>query len=444
MFVEFGMLKKVCSLFKARAFVKCFAFAVLFACGFSNNCLATDRAILDSLVEKGILTQTEASEIAKSMVSQVSVLRPTTQAIALSLRSQFQGEWVNSSAKTGANAPQEESDIGIVARRVYIQVDSDVGAGWKARFSADIAGSKLYSFLNDNYLAKDFDGEYLNGNLTIGHMKPGMCVESMKSSFSLNAIERSAVTRYWTVSANGTLLGIGDRYVGVRWLGNVKQVKGLSYNLAITNAFHLNPHKADALDYNFKNNSPAYWFGLHYELERETAKIKFGVYSMYSESANQNMGLTDSSSVYTINPYYTGNWGKLYFWGDFITSGVADGKKVGASTVQANPYGINFSLEYRFDIQDYGELAPTFRYSWLDTGGRGVAISDIQRHSTSFGDLYNNAQDFYIGLNWYLRGDDLKVQLGFSYIQYSGSPDNKHSGDFAESSALRTQFQIKF
>lgn len=432
------------NLLRIESYVKRLIFVVIVASNFSYNLLATDKALLDSLVEKGILTQTEASTIAKEMVGDVSPLRPTTKSIRFGGRFQFQGEWVDSSAKSGTNAPQDDSNMGFIARRIFLEAYADLGSGWEANFSVELARSEINSVLTDNYVSKKIDGDYINGKLAFGYMKSGICIEDMFSSFSLNAIERSASTMYWTGTANGTRLGIGNRYVGVHWRGNIRQVKGLTYNLAITNSFQLDPHDIDALSYNFENNSPAYWLGVHYEIERENAKLKLGIYSMYSESANQNLGKTDSSSAYTINPYYTGNWGNLYFWGDFIASGVSNGKTVGGVARQANPYGLNFSLEYRFNINEYGELAPTFRYSWLDTGGRGVAIDDIQRQATNFGTLYNNAQDFYVGLNWYLNGDDLKIQLGYSYIQYSGSPENKHSGDFAESSAVRVQFQIKF
>ena len=164
---------------------------------------------------------------------------------------------------------------------------------------------------------------------------------------------------------------------------------------------------------------------------------------MYSSGANYNMGRTNSASIYSINPYYSGNWRNLYFWGDYMASGVADGRKVGTGYAQANPYGVNFSIEYRFDIGECGKIAPTFRYSWVDTGGRGLRISDAQRQATNSGTTYNNAQDFYIGVNWYLRGDDLKIQLGYTYVQYSGVPSDKHSDSFADSSSVRLQFQMK-
>ena len=88
-------------------------------------------------------------------------------------------------------------------------------------------------------------------------------------------------------------------------------------------------------------------------------------------------------------------------------------------------------------------MGTAFSYSWLDTGGRGVSTRDGVRLSKDIGGTYNNAQGFDASLNWYLRGDDLKFQLGFEYVQYSGTPENRHANHVAESLAVRTQLQIK-
>ena len=404
---------------------------------------ASDKAVLDALVEKGILTPEEARNISKESAGQVVKMRPQTKSLKLSSRFQLQYEWIDDQVYSGAGSPAYDSSQGFIVRRFFIQADADLGGGWDARFSVDLARSYVNSVFTDTYVSKKIDGEYLSGRLYLGYMKPGFAIEDVFSSFSLNAIERSAATMYWTGAANNRRLGVGNRYMGVRWNGDIKQVKGLSYILSVTNAYQLSPTEIEELSYNYGDNHLAYWASVHYSTGGEDWNLKVGTYSMYSSGANYNMGRTNSASIYSINPYYSGNWRNLYFWGDYMASGVADGRKVGTGYAQTNPYGVNFSIEYRFDIGEYGKIAPTFRYSWVDTGGRGLRISDAQRQATNSGTTYNNAQDFYIGVNWYLRGDDLKIQLGYTYVQYSGVPSDKHSDSFADSSSVRLQFQMK-
>ncbi len=421
---------------------KRFLFFKLFSklfCALSLCCVSVslsfgaDKEMLDSLVEKGILTQTEASTIMKESAT-VEVLRPTTKSLRLSSRFQLQGWWAD------ADTPDvSRSNTGFLVRRMFLQADADLSDSWRARFSVDLARTYLNNVLTDNYVARNFNGEYINGELAAGYMKPWICIEDVFSSFSLNAIERSAATMYWTGAANDRRLGVGNRYAGVRWHGKIRQVDGLSYNLAITNSFQLSPYEIEELSYNYRRNDLAYWLGVHYQLKGDDHKVKFGVYTMYSSTGNQNMG-GDVDYLYTINPYYVGNYGGLHFWGEFIFSGVGSGKNVNSRLEDVNPFGVNFSLEYRFDIGEFGQIAPTFRYCYLHTDGRGIKLTDAQRKAPNIGRLYDNAHDYYFGLNWYLRGDDLKIQLGYNYVQYTDSFDGKGS---ANSSSVRMQLQIK-
>ena len=72
-------------------------------------------------------------------------------------------------------------------------------------------------------------------------MKPQFIYEEVISSLELSAIERSPATMFWSGSASATRLGVGNRYAGVRWNGNVRQVPGLAYILSVTNSYQLSP-----------------------------------------------------------------------------------------------------------------------------------------------------------------------------------------------------------
>lgn len=406
----------------------------------SNESEAADRTLLDSLEQKGLITHEEAAAIAKESAVQV-LARPTTKSLRLSSRFQIQYEWLDSEAYSGGGSPAYGSANGFNVRRFFLQADADLGGGWQTRFSVDLARSELTSIFTDTYLSKKIESQWLDGKLILGYTRPGFALEDMTSSFAMTAIERSAATMYWTGDANNRRLGVGSRYMGVHWRGNIRQVEGLSYNLSITNAYQFSPTEIEERQYCYRDNKLAYWAGVHYAVSAGDFKLKCGLYSMYSTSANYNMGLVDSASIGSINPYFTGNFGDLYFWGDYLASIVADGKtSAGGAYEQANPYGLNFAVEYRFDIGEYGKIAPTFRYSWVDTNGRGIRINDAQRHSPRIGSLYDNVQEFYAGVNWYFDGE-LKVKLGYSYAQFSG--DCRGGNAFADSSSVRIQFQMR-
>ncbi len=408
----------------------------------------SDGALLDFLVRRGVVSRREADALKKDSCVVVPA-SPDTRKLRIGGRMQLQYEWSNTRLMAGAGSPKDGNGTSnFLLRRVFVEAFADLGSGWEVAAGLDLARTRLNSYFVDTYVSKKFDGEYLAGKLCLGYMKPGFCYEDMLSSFSLNAIERSAATSYFTLSPNGRRLGIGNRYAGVRWNGKVNQVKGLTYTLAVTNSFQLSPVHEDDLSYNWTSNHLAYWASVHHEFKGESWKVKYGVYTMYSSTANEQMGKAPAAAVYSINPYIAGNVGPLHFWTEYLASVVSDGRATpGGGWAQASPYGVNFSLEYMFDIGVQGKLAPTFRYSWTDTDGRGMEISDAVRNAGNVGGLYNTANDFYFGLNWYIMGDDLKVQIGYGYTQFSGwaGADSANAGSHVgEAHSARVQMQMKF
>ena len=405
------------------------AASAAFACALS----ASEKSALDGYAECGILTPQEAAEISKS-VAAVEPGRPETKKLRFSSRLQLQYEWTDSSMVSGYSGSAGRSDSSsFLARRVFLQADADLGGGWKAQFGVDLARSQANSFLIDNYVAKSFEGDYVDGTLYLGYMKPQFIYEEVMPSFNLNAIERSPATMFWSGAASATRMGVGNRYAGVRWNG---------YVLSVTNSYQLSPEDGRGPSSKLIDNSLAYWFSASYSLKgkEEPWKLKIGAYTMYSSSANRD----NNSAIYSVNPYVAGSWGDLSFWAEYIGSVVADGRMSAEGTrEQCSPYGVNFCAEYLFDAGDFGKAGPVFRYCWLDTGGRGIRISDAVRHAPNVGGSYGTVQDFYAGVNWYLRGNDLKIQFGYEYSQFSGPVAGAGAPHCAEAHAARVQFQMK-
>lgn len=414
------------------------AASAAFACALP----AAEKSALDGYVKCGILSPQEAAEISKSAVSVVPK-RPEARRLRLSTRFQLQYEWTDSSMVSEYSGARGRSDTSsFLARRVFVQADADLGGGWSAQFGVDLARTQANSFLIDNYVAKSVDGEYIDGTLYLGYMKPQFIYEETTSSFELSAIERSPATMFWSGAASSTRMGVGNRYAGVRWNGNVRQVPGLAYVLSVTNSYQLSPEAGRAPSSKLIDNSLAYWFSASYSLggKSDPWKLKIGAYTMYSSSANRD----NNSAIYSANPYVAGSWGNLNFWAEYIGSVVADGRRsASGAREQCSPYGVNFCAEYLFDAGDFGRAGPVFRYCWLDTDGRGIQMSDAVRQAPNVGGSYDTVQDFYAGINWYLRGNDLKIQFGYEYSQFSGYAAGRAGSHCAEAHAARVQFQMK-
>lgn len=107
------------------------------------------------------------------------------------------------------------------------------------------------------------------------------------------------------------------------------------------------------------------------------------------------------------------------------------------------PMGVNIAAEYKFDIGEFGKLAPAVRYSWIDTDGRGIKMSDGVRNANA-STTYNAGQSVYVGLNWYIMGNDLKFQIGYEWAQLNGSANNRHLAQHSDANAVRAQMQVLF
>ena len=405
---------------------------------------AADKALLNALVSKGIITNSEAEHIAKENV-EISFLRPTTKSLTIQNRMQFQYETLEARTISGPGLNGWQPHSNFLLRRCFIWTDASLGGGWDVRVSLDLARQESNGLFTDTYISKKFDSEYVPGTLYLGYMKPGFCHEDVVSSMELDCIERSVASMYWTGAENGRRMGIGNRYVGVRWNGNVPQVEGLSYILAITNSFQLGPIVIDENLPKYEHNDLSYWASVKYNIKYDKLNVNFGVYTQFSPTANVYDDYSKYSAIASINPYIAGNYGNLYFWTEYLASAVTDGKENSyGNREMASPYGVNFSVEYRFDVDGWGQVAPVFRYSWLDTDGRGLTVGDAERHAPNLGTLYNRAQAFYFGVNWYINGQNLKVQLGYEYTQLSGSVSNAPDvSQCAECNALRLQIQVR-
>jgi phosphate-selective porin len=81
------------------------------------------------------------------------------------------------------------------------------------------------------------------------------------------------------------------------------------------------------------------------------------------------------------------------------------------------------------------------RYTAVDSDGRGLQLGDVMRSAPSGGTM-NRFEEWYGGVNWYLRGIDLRLQLG----AMSGRTKETVTGTPAEAKAVgaRSQLQVQF
>lgn len=377
---------------------------------------AQDKALLETLVKKGMLTQQEAAQIAKDSVA-VSPATKSTKSIKIFGGANGYYTWSRESVKAGSASSGQLS--GFTLKHVKIGLDADVGAGWSAKVVTDFGeNAKTRDYLDTVVLSKAIDYDYINGTLQLGLRKVNMGYEQNTDDFEQLAIETSVATNFFTNGGKNLGKNFGSRTVGVFWDGNIAQVDGLYYGAAVTsgvaesgNEDFLSASKGDS-------SSLSFWANLGYknvaDVKGETLSYDFGINFGYAPQGMDNENrYTKKGSVWGINPYATINWRGLTLIGEYFLQQAED-YTAGRDGVGRTPMGANFTAAYKMDIGEWGAIEPVFRASYVTTNGMGLASVDLagQAYST-----VNQAMTFYGGVNWYATSA-VKTGLGYEFGYY--------------------------
>ena len=406
---------------------------------------AQDKALLETLVKKGMLTQQEAAQIAKESVT-VTPATKSTKSIKIFGGAQGWYTWGQDSVKSGAiytNNPKQSS--GFTLRYVKLGVEADVGGGWSATVVTDF-GSEGASrnYLDKVVASKKIDLDYLNGTLQLGLRKANMGYEQNMCDFGQLAIERSVATQFFT---NGAALldqasgvsaykNFGGRTIGVFWDGNITQVDGLYYSAAITSGL---TETTDKFISNSQSSSTlSFYAAMGYknvaEINGESLAYDLGMNFGYAPRGMYAHGGTQGS-VWGINPYATASWKGLTVIAEFFLQQFEDYAL--NNGIGRTPLGANVTVAYKMDIGEWGAIEPVARWSYVNGNGAGIASDYLESYS-------DQAMTGYIGVNWYAMAS-VKTSLGYEFGYFDqlvayGVP----SAERLYSNCVRAQVQVLF
>lgn len=422
---------------------------------FSNSTYAqSDAEMLQKMTDSGMLTHQEAVDTAKLMSAVSAPIKTTTTAkVNISGGLQVQYAYLNTEATSGPDDGRYKTTQGFMLRRVIATFKSDLGAGWGTQISLDYI---LPHHMSNTFFYKKIDTNYFTGQIRAGYFKPNFCLEEYTSAFNQYCIERSLATNYWTGATGAdtkrgrtskTKIGFGGMITGCWWYGKSQTIKGLDYAFGASNSDNyqlefFDMHRGGA------ENSPDFWASVQYNKKLDCGKIKLGLNLAYGDDANKIKD-NKAEAIWGANPFVEFEGSHLKTTFEFLIAGIDDGRKMrDGSYDYALPYGLNYSIEYKIPTA-VGQIAPIFRYAFLETDGRGVSASDALRKAANLdsADIYKSAQSFYFGINWYIKGNDLKLQIGYEFAQFRGSPSagkGVHEGNVLDANTIRTEMQIRF
>jgi phosphate-selective porin len=390
-------------------------------------------ALLEVLVRKGIISDQEAEDIRADLVRDAAqppaiATGGSSYTTRLRISGRIQAQFAG--LDTGIeNATDPASTNHFFMRRVYLTARADLGPDWNANVTYDFAGSLFDAAWVQWRKSEDLTFDF-------GLRKVNLGYEERTSSGSLKAIERSGVTRYFVEENNGRRIGAGSYRVGVFMDG---KVGNFFYGAAVTNPERAVNFSSAAGVGNSSNNGVALWANAGYNgtFEGGSYVIGAGAGSLPDQggktgTAPFGVGTGNDLEVYSLYTDITaGSFGLAaeYLW--------ADVERGASATADAKPSGFWIQPTFKFNEQ----LEAVFRYSHLDSDGRGVNVSDGVRSAPS-GATHDKLSEMFFGGNWYIKGNDLKFQAGYVY----GESEDTVAGLPAEAKVhgVRSQLQLNF
>ena len=408
--------------------------ATLTICALSFSAYAQDsdsKDMLETLVGRNILKEAQARDLSK-LIASVNADATKSNKLTLQLRMQAMYEYLETNSHT-----QEQTNMFDI-RRCHFVIRSESEGGWGLEANVDPSSA---NFLRATYIYKKIDTNFANWRIDFGYAKPKFIYEQNLSGFNQYATERSIVNNFWCSNFNQKgCIGLGGFHTGIFTTAKISNIEGLELTTAITS-----PTSNDAFAEKSPDSIPALWVGIDYTTHLYGLKTTFALNGAYGAQSNhQSFDIpTQSASIFQANPSIHISSDNFRANIDFVFANIKKGK-FGNKT--ATPFGLISEAEYFIPAQNYGKIAPVIRYAYLDSDGRGFSADNIERHlkKDSTNTTYNKAHSIYFGINWYILGNDLKIQIGYEHLFYSGSPSNISENHKLHENAIRTVLQTQF
>jgi hypothetical protein len=415
--------------------------------------LAQDRATLQLLVNRGVITQAEADTVAKQAAIAVVPRSAAVRQLELEGLVQVQYDFLNTSDQA-AGAIQPPATSQFLIRRAHLGALANLGHGWTGEVVLELATSAQTSAppqsmpTTNNFekiiLSKTFPAY---GTATAGMQKVAWGEEQTAANSQLKTIERSIATNYFDGVYGGpttAALGFGKQHTGLFWSGAPPLTSGFYYGAAITNGIQSAVSYGNVAPGAPAFNQFAFWANAGYQGVYRGLVYRLGVNLGYAGDANSTP--TQNNSLAGYDPYISLVWADFTLTAEFEQVHVQNGRVNGAGvTSAAAPYGFNFVPAYRLSPE--WELVA--RDSFLSTNGRGAPINpEVRNAQNTFNTLgFDNAWSLYFGVNYYVLGTALKISAGYEFSRFYDREvlaGGSFSGAPASVSGVRVQIQSRF
>lgn len=234
-------------------------------------------------------------------------------------------------------------------------------------------------------------------SIYFGYNKVPFGYEDVLSSSKVKPIERSASTRFWN-----EVVGLGSYHSGVYFLNDY--AKGWSSNVGITHNLKSDSDWPDV----FSGEAAAYA-----RISRKGRTEKGNAYS-YGFDLGYKPSVGDLD-IYGVSVF--GNW--KYGGNEYAVEATTGEVDLNESD-SASPFSWHAQVSRMFS----DKLELVGRVSQVDTNGYQLKLSSAIRKAPYSGYKYENVDSLYLGVNYYLKGNEVKLSAGYELAE----GDNALSG----------------
>jgi phosphate-selective porin len=343
-------------------------------CAASSYAVSND-ALLDLLVEKGVLSETEATDVAAELKEEnkgVSFSAKGKETVKLRFNGRMQAQYDALSGE--ANGADTESTNHFYFRRLFLGAKANLANGIYAETVLDFAGDENPEIAFDKAsFGFKFD-EMLDAQL--GFQKVPFGFEETSSSSKLPTIERSAANRFFADQ-----IDFSSRHMGIHAKGDLGA--GFSYAAALVNSAQGEGSKLAGKAES--SNDMAFFGRVQWESNGFTTGIDGG-----SQSNNRKAGGND---VVAFTGYINYKYEGLNLLGEYFAADLDEGQDVDG-----------YSLRASYKI---GKFEPVVRYSHLESDDYDIDADELIRRAPTATDVLSSGQSneidsLYIGANYYI------------------------------------------
>ena len=422
---------------------------------------AADGDLIDLLRKKGYINSDEAKELKeKYPQSGPMITTGSKNALKLTISGQLQLRFtdIRSEIKVLTDANDNsmidsgelvKSDLplrsSLSIRRARLGLLGTLKNNYVGYLEIDLDES---SSLKTAYIGYKGDGIFIR----VGWDKAPFGLEETISSSKIKTIERSIMSDYFTNSTKigGERVGlIGGERIGI--FADLMASENVSFSLALTNS---------SPDYSSSNNYDEFSIYARGRLNRKIGEVDL-MLGIDFALAPQSLYVWDERGIgedtNTFNRDVDG-YGRVKAWTTYARATIQDGfsfygayteGEIEAGETKREPRGYVLGVSVR-----KGKLEPVIAYSKLNVAFPQASYADFLPKDVPSIKNANEFTSIYLGLNYYLRGDDVRFSIGLEKERSekarigkgtdAADPLDDTSYDSYDSKVVRAQVQFLF